>query len=52
VTSQSVNSYTLSVRSKTGNTFSIARAADGSVARCCSRTGGTTKGGCPSSNRW
>jgi hypothetical protein len=39
------------VQSKTGNTFSIAKAADGSVARSCSRTGGT-KGGCPSSNSW
>ena len=27
-------------------------ASDGTVTRSCSRTGGTTKGGCPSSNSW
>ena len=52
VTSPTVDSYTLSVQSKTGNTFSIAKASDGTVTRSCSRTGGTTKGGCPSSNSW
>jgi type IV pilus assembly protein PilA len=44
--------YTLTVTSKTGNSFSVAKAADGSVTRSCSRTGGTTKGGCPTSNSW
>ncbi len=52
VTSPTATSYTLSVQSKTGNTFSIAKATDGTVTRSCSRTGGTTKGGCPSSNSW
>ncbi len=52
VTSPTVDSYTLSVQSKTGNTFSIAKASDGTVTRSCSRTGGTTKGGCPASNSW
>ena len=52
VTSPTATSYTLTVTSKTGNPFSIAKATDGSVTRSCSRTGGTTKGGCPSSNSW
>jgi type IV pilus assembly protein PilA len=52
VTSPTATSYTLSVQSKTGNTFSVAKATDGSVTRSCSRTGGTTKGGCPASNSW
>jgi hypothetical protein len=40
------------VQSKTGNTFSIVKASDGTVTRSCSRTGGTTKGGCPAGNSW
>jgi type IV pilus assembly protein PilA len=52
VTSPTATSYTLTVTSKTGNSFSIAKATDGTVTRSCSRTGGTTKGGCPSSNSW
>jgi type IV pilus assembly protein PilA len=44
--------YELTVTSKTGNSFNIAKAADGTVTRSCSRTGGTSKGGCPASNSW
>jgi type IV pilus assembly protein PilA len=47
----SATTYTLGVTSKTGNTFTIAKAADGSVTRSCTRTG-TTKGGCPTSLSW
>jgi type IV pilus assembly protein PilA len=42
--------YTLSVTSKTGNVFSIAKAATGTVTRSCTRT--STKGGCPASLSW
>ena len=45
------DSYTLSVVSKTGNTFSIAKADTGAVTRSCTRTG-TDKGGCPASTTW
>ena len=38
------------VTSKTGNTFSIAKASDGTVTRSCTRT--NTKGGCPASLSW
>jgi type IV pilus assembly protein PilA len=42
--------YTLSVTSKTNNVFSIAKAADGTVTRSCTRS--STKGGCPASLSW
>ena len=44
------DTYTLVVTSKTGNTFSIAKASDGTVTRSCTRT--NTKGGCPTSLSW
>jgi hypothetical protein len=47
---QSVTGYTLTATSKTGNTFSIVKAIDGSVTRSCTRT--NTKGGCPTSLAW
>ena len=47
-----VDAYTLSVVSKTGNTFIIAKNNSGTVARTCSVSGGTTKGGCPTSLKW
>jgi len=40
--------YTVMSTSKTGDTFSITKAADGTVTRDC--TG--TKGGCPTNLRW
>jgi type IV pilus assembly protein PilA len=46
------DAYTLKVTAKTGNSFSIAKTATGTVTRTCSTTGGTTKGGCPSTNKW
>jgi type IV pilus assembly protein PilA len=44
------NTYSVAVTSKTGNVFTIAKAADGSVTRSCTRT--STKGGCPASLSW
>jgi type IV pilus assembly protein PilA len=51
VVNSAADSYTLSVQSKTNNVFTIAKAADGTVTRSCTRTG-TTKGGCPTSLSW
>jgi type IV pilus assembly protein PilA len=39
--------WTVTVTSKTGNTFTISKAADGSVTHTC--TAATNKGGCPDS---
>jgi type IV pilus assembly protein PilA len=44
------NSYTLTVTSVTGNTFSIAKAANGTVTRSCVRN--NTRGGCPTGLTW
>jgi type IV pilus assembly protein PilA len=46
------DAYTLSVVSKTKNTFIIGKTSTGTVSRTCSVTGGTTKGGCPTSLKW
>ena len=43
--------YTIVAASKSGNTFSIRHDTAGSVARTCSTTGGSAKGGC-SSDTW
>jgi type IV pilus assembly protein PilA len=51
VVSSAADAYTLRVTSKTNNTFTIAKASDGTVTRSCTRTG-TTKGGCPASLSW
>jgi type IV pilus assembly protein PilA len=45
------DSYTLVVTSITNNTFTIAKASDGTVTRSCSNAG-TTKGGCPATGSW
>ena len=44
------DSYTLTVTSKTGNDFSIAKTNTGDVTRSCVRT--NKKGGCPASTSW
>ena len=49
VASNAADSYTVQSVSKSGNTFSIAKAADGTITRKCS-TGG--KYGCPTSGTW
>jgi type IV pilus assembly protein PilA len=43
------NSYTLTVTSESTNTFSIARATNGSLTYACSPS---SNGGCPSSGSW
>jgi type IV pilus assembly protein PilA len=50
VTGTAADAYTLTVTSATGNTFSIAKAATGTVSRTCVRN--NTKGGCPASLTW
>ena len=47
---QTLTGYTLTATAKTGNTFSIVKAVDGTVTRSCTRT--NTKGGCPTSLTW
>ena len=42
--------YTLTVTSKTGNTFTIKKADTGAVTRSCTRP--NTKGGCPAGLSW
>ena len=42
--------YVVTATSKSGNTFLITKAADGTSTRSCSTTGGTTNGGCDGSN--
>jgi type IV pilus assembly protein PilA len=44
------NSYTLTVTSDSGNTFSIVRASDGSLTYPCTPTSGA--GGCPGTAGW
>ena len=45
--------YTIVGTSKSGNTFSITRSnTDGTTSRTCTTTGGSSKGGCPSSGTW
>jgi len=51
VPTPTATTYTLRVTSKTGNNFTIAKAADGTVTRTCDQAG-TTKGGCPASDSW
>ena len=47
---QTATAYSLTSTSKTGNTFTIVKASDGTVTRSCTRT--NTKGGCPTSLAW
>jgi type IV pilus assembly protein PilA len=45
--------YVIASTSKSKNVFTITKtAATGVVTRTCSTTGGTTKGGCPTSGSW
>jgi type IV pilus assembly protein PilA len=50
VTGTAADTYTLTVESVTDNTFTIAKAADGTVTRSCERN--NTKGGCPANELW
>jgi type IV pilus assembly protein PilA len=49
--SGTATTYTMTVGSKTNNTFTIAKDANGKVTRTCSNAG-STKGGCPTSKVW
>jgi hypothetical protein len=49
VVSATVGTYTVAARSRSGNVFSLARNADGGVARTCVRPG---HAGCPASGVW
>jgi type IV pilus assembly protein PilA len=49
VTGQTVNAYTITATSKSGNSFVAAKTAGGPVAKTCTATG---KAGCPSSGTW
>jgi type IV pilus assembly protein PilA len=49
VTLSGTNTYTLTAGSASGNNFSIAKAADGTISRAC--TGGGT-GACPTGGTW
>jgi type IV pilus assembly protein PilA len=44
-------SYTINVVSKSGITYTVAKAA-GVVTRTCAVPAGTNRGGCPASNTW
>lgn len=46
------NTYTVTVTSAGGNTFSISRAANGTITYPCTVPTGGTRGGCPSTNLW
>jgi type IV pilus assembly protein PilA len=46
VTASALNTYTITAASKSGNSFLITKDSDGTSARTCSTTGGTTNGGC------
>ena len=50
VVTPGTDSYSLTVTSKTTNTFSIAKTDTGVVTRSCTRP--NTKGGCPASLSW
>ncbi len=51
ITANGTTGYTVTAKSKSGNTFTITKDASG-VSRTCSVTGGSTKGGCPTSLSW
>jgi type IV pilus assembly protein PilA len=46
VSNATTSTYTITAYSKSGNTFSMAKQADGTMLRTCSTTAGTTTGGC------
>jgi type IV pilus assembly protein PilA len=44
--------YTVTATSTSNNTFSITRAADGTVSRTCTQAVATNPGGCPNPSAW
>jgi type IV pilus assembly protein PilA len=49
ITAGDDNSYTVLAKSKSGGTFTIAKAGDGTISRSCSKAG---DGGCNDDNKW
>ena len=49
IPASAANTYTVQATSKSGNVFTIARAATGAYTRTCTVTG---KGSCPASGSW
>ena len=49
VTATAANVYAIVAGSKSGNKFTISKAANGTIARTCTTTG---QGGCPTSGTW
>jgi type IV pilus assembly protein PilA len=52
VVTGTATTYVVTATSKSGNTFIITKAADGTTARTCTVTGGTTGAGCPTNLQW
>jgi type IV pilus assembly protein PilA len=50
VASSAADVYVVTAKSKSGNTFTITKATDGTSTRGCSTSGGTTNGGCDGSS--
>ena len=44
--------YTVTAKSTSGNTFSITRNSDGTVARTCTQASTSNPGGCPNPSSW
>ena len=49
VPASDASTYTITAYSKSGNTFTIKKIADGTSSRTCDTAAGTTKGGCNAS---
>ena len=50
VSASAASTYTITAESKSGNTFNIVKAANGTSTRTCDTTGGATNGGCDCSD--
>jgi len=50
VSNATATTYTVTATSTTGDTYSISRAANGTITRSCANSGSNT--GCPSSHSW
>jgi len=51
-TGQTTTGWSVTATAKTGNTFTIVKAATGIVTRTCTRTASSTNSGCPASLSW
>ena len=51
-TGQTTTGWSVTATAKTGNTFTIVKAATGVVTRTCTRTATSTNSGCPASLSW